>query len=149
MDDPTTPIKKSNKPHGVGGPVENNYAEKHGGAAALKAIEDEKPFTSLAAARECEVREAFEAHGAGAVIVRNAIRLQTVSELYYDAITAAAQAHDQAKLEAALKVWGWVTNSAVRAWDLVRREIKQDDRVALTRQVLDAIKQVGQDDPNE
>lgn len=140
-DDPTN-VKENSESE----PKKSSNALKHGGAAAVKALERGQPFTSLAADREKDVRETYETQGAAAVIVRNAIRLQTVSELYYDAITAAAQAHDQEKLEGALKVWGWVTNSAVRAWDLVRREIKKDDQVALTRQVIDAIKQV-QDEP--
>ena len=123
-----------------------DYNEKHGGAGALKKVTRGIEFSGIAAAKEFEVRADYETQGPGAVILRNAVRLQVVSELYYDAIAKAAQDHDQAKLESALKVWGWVTNSSVRAWDLVRREMKGSDQAAMTKTVLDAIK-AAQNDP--
>jgi hypothetical protein len=133
----------------MAGSQDNQNAEKHGGAGALDAIENRRPFSGLAEIQEKAVRAAFEDGGATPMIVTNAVRMQTVSDLYFAAFIAAAQNNDLAKMESALKVFGWVTNSAIRAWDLVRREVGHDEREAMARKVLDAIKQVKNDDDSK
>jgi len=108
---------------------DNKNAQTHGGGAALEKIRFNAPFTGLAEAREIEVMDEYDHKGPGAVILRNAIRLQVVSDLYYDAIKKAAQDNDPEALQTALNTWGSVTNSAIRAMDLVRRALKKDQAI--------------------
>jgi hypothetical protein len=93
----------------------------------LKAIEAKADFTGLAAAAEIEVEDRLAMGGIEGELARDAKRLQVVSDLYYDAFTKAMQDQAHDKATGYLKVWAWVTNSAVRAWETAKKHKKQDD----------------------
>ncbi len=93
----------------------------HGEQGALKAIRHNKPFSGLAKIAEGEIEKRLQMEGIEGELVRDAKRLQTVSDLYFDAFAKAMQDGDHEKATGYLKVWGWVTNSAVRSWELVRK----------------------------
>jgi len=94
---------------------------KHGGAGALKAVRLGKPFSGLALQAQSEVKDRLAMEGVEGELSRNAERLQVVSDLYFDAFAKAMQDGDHETATSYLRVWGWVTNSAVRTWDRVRK----------------------------
>jgi hypothetical protein len=101
-------------------------ALKHGGAAAERALSTGDDFTGLARETEKQVTAELEAEGIEALVRRDAIRLQTVSDLYYQAILGAA---DMDRLDVLVKRWGWIQASTLRAWQQVHElEKKQSKR---------------------
>lgn len=112
----------------------------HGGQGALKAIRQGKPFSGLAKIAEGDVEARLQLEGIEGELVRDAKRIQTVSDLYYNAFVKAMQDGDIDKATTYLKVWGWVTNSAVRSWELVRK-IKPKDHEADVIKIIDQYRQ--------
>lgn len=102
-------------------------AAVHGGAGALKAREQGRPFAGLAAERAHEIGLQLATSGPDEFIRQNAISLQTVADLYLDAIKKASEANDQVKIDSYVKVWGWIASSALRAWLEVRKIARRDD----------------------
>jgi len=96
-------------------------ATQHGGAGALKAREQGHPFAGLAAIRAQEIGLQLEQTGPDAFIKQNAVSLQTISDLYLDAIKKASENGDQVKIDSYVKVWGWLVSSALRAMLEVRK----------------------------
>lgn len=94
-------------------------AEKHGGSAAIARIHDGAPFTGMAAAAQGEVEARLETEGTNAVIRLNAIRNQTVVDLYWAAIVKAAEAGDIDLLDRYVARYGWLSGVAGRGWDQV------------------------------
>jgi hypothetical protein len=60
----------------------NQAALKHGGAGAVKALQLGLPFEGLAEQVEQVVYDELETQGRIAMVRKNAVRLQTASELY-------------------------------------------------------------------
>lgn len=62
------------------------------------------------------VEQELETDGAGALARRSAVRLQAVADLYFSLIE---QTQDAGRLDQLVKRWGWIQNSAMRAWQTV------------------------------
>jgi hypothetical protein len=116
----------------------NDAAQKHGGAGAVRALAKGEPFSALAAEQEQQVKSEYTTGGEGALLKRNATRLQTAADLYYQAVIGAESAE---AMTSYLKVWVWLTNSTVRAWEAVGRA-KESDRDINAIDVINAIKAV-------
>jgi hypothetical protein len=95
----------------------NQNRLKHGAGAGEVALTKGEDFAGLAAQQEQAVREEAETAGIPSIVRRGATRLQTVADLYYAAILAAT---DIDKLDALVKRYGWIQNSALRAWAQVQ-----------------------------
>ena len=103
----------------------NQNATKTGAEAGIKRLADGKPFTSgLAIDAQRNVEARLEVEGLEAIVNQNAIRAQTVLELYWTAIQAAADAGDLAKLDAYTARWGWLCGVTLRAWAQVKADRK-------------------------
>lgn len=112
-------------------------ATKHGGAGAYKKIQKGEPFVGLARIAEAGVEERLVDAGVEGEIMRGAKRLQVVSDLYYEAFISALQAKETDKATAYLKVWAWVHNSAIRAWEATRKHKKPDNSEAEYQKIID------------
>jgi hypothetical protein len=115
----------------------NNHAEKHGGAGALQKIQRGEPFTGLAVEAERQVKADLLDVGAAGMVKQQAIRLQTVASCYYGAILACQNVEEMAAL---IKVWGWVANSALRAWQAVEVAEKNAGKGVSIVDVLQSIR---------
>jgi hypothetical protein len=100
----------------------NQLRTKHGGAGALKRITADKPLVGLAREAELSVYDELEERGRYALVVRNAARLQAACDLYWDAVSKAAQDGDLDALDRYVKRYGWLASSSLRAWAQVRNE---------------------------
>jgi hypothetical protein len=123
----------------------NQSAFKHGREAAIKRLEDGRPLTGPAAEAQLSVKEDFEAMGATAMLQEQVERIHAVSRLYFDAFLTAIQAGDLAQADAFAARFGWLANSSVRAWEIVRKA--SDGKGARIGQVLDAYRKQETDDP--
>lgn len=112
----------------------NQNAVKHGGAGAMNAIQNNRDFTGLAKDALDDVESRIGLNGVQGELVRNASRLQAVSDLYFAAWSKVVQDGDIEKITSFLKVWNWTTNSAQRAWQAVAKVMKPD----AIKDVLDA-----------
>jgi hypothetical protein len=121
----------------------NQNALVHGGAAADKKISHGEPLTGIAADAQASVRADYESGGASSMVKENAERLQAASRLYWDAITAAAQAGDIKSLDTYVARFGWLASKALLAWAEVKRQDKtRGDKAGF---ILDAIKEAEND----
>ena len=98
----------------------------HGGAAADRAITKGAPFTGLATVRQDEVIAELENDGLESIVERNAIRLQTAADLYYNALIKAAQDGNEKQFDSYIGRFGWLTAKTLLAW----REVKQNRKKA-------------------
>jgi hypothetical protein len=62
------------------------------------------------------VEQELETDGAGALARRSAVRLQAVADMYFQLIEGT---QDAGRLDVLVKRWGWIQNSAMRAWQAV------------------------------
>lgn len=108
----------------------------HGGAAGVRAIQQNREFTGLAKAAYSDVETRLDTSGIEGELLRDAKRLQTVSDLYYSAFVKAIESGDHEKAGAVLKVWTWIHNSTVRAWELVRK-IKPTDNMTEANKIIE------------
>jgi hypothetical protein len=115
----------------------NQNAVKHGGAGALRRIQKREPFLGLARVAQGEVEGRLLEAGIEGELMRDAVRLQVVSDLYYEAFTKAMQDQDFSQATTYLKVWGWVHNSAIRAWEATRKHKKPDNGEAEYQKLID------------
>lgn len=100
----------------------------------MDAIQNNREFTGLAKEAMDDVENRVNLHGVEGELVRNASRLQAVSDLYFAAWSKVVQDGDIDKITSFLKVWNWTTNSAQRAWQAVAKVMKPDAIIG----VLDA-----------
>ena len=105
-------------------PVKRVRKPVHGGAQAVKAITRGAEFTGVPEMRETEVRKELADQGRPAIVERNAVRLQTAADLYFDATVKAMQDGDMYKADGYIKVYGWLASAALRAWGAVQVEEK-------------------------
>ena len=119
---------------------------KHGGAGALKKIQQGEPFVGLARIAENEVEERLLAGGIEAELLRDAKRLQVVSDLYYEAFLKAMQEREFDQATSYLKVWGWIHNSSIRAWEAARKAKKTDNSGDAYKQLIDLYRPKKEDD---
>lgn len=114
----------------------NQNAIKHGGAGALRRIAEGKELIGLAATAQAEVQVRVAEHGVDGELRRNAERWQAATDLYYNALMAALQGGDVDRATGLLAKWGWGTNSAIRAWNVVKQSEKTKDNTGI---VIDAL----------
>ncbi len=69
----------------------NQSAVKHGAEGALRRRNEGKPFIGLAAEEEKAVLSDLQEMGIAEMVKRDAIRLQTITNLYYAAVQKAAE----------------------------------------------------------
>ena len=112
--------------------------QKHGAAGAERALATGANFTGMAAAAEQSVRYEVETAGVSSIMRRDAIRLQTVADLLYQAILGADTLE---KLDALIKRYGWIAAHALRAWQMVKTEEQAAGKGVSVSDVLDAIRQ--------
>ena len=108
------------------------YGTVHGGRGAIKRIQEGKPMVGLAKIAQDDVLDRLAADGVEGELQRNAIRLQVVSDLYFAALTKVLQDGDHEKATEYLSKWGWITNSAVRAWQVAMKMQPKDDGKDIT-----------------
>lgn len=94
----------------------NQHAIKHGGEGAIRRISEGKPFLGLAADTEKTVTADLAEMGIEELVRRDAIRLQTVSDLYYAALLKAAESGDLAAFDRYVARFGWLAGVTLRAW---------------------------------
>lgn len=117
--------------------IDNQNAVKHGGAGALRRIQANEPFAGLARIAQGEVEGRLLDAGVEGELMRDAVRLQVVSDLYYEAFAKAMQDQDFPLATTYLKVWGWVHNSAIRAWEATRKHKKPDNGEEEYKKLID------------
>lgn len=103
------------------------FQDEHGGAGAVRSIQQGRPFRGLAAQEEAQVIEDLESLGRVALVKENAVRLQTATRLYWGAVQKAADDGDLKKLDSFIARFGWLAGSALRAWAQVKAEGGDDD----------------------
>lgn len=132
-----TERKPKRRPDGTFQPGENARL-KHGGAAAVQQLAHGEPLTGLAAEAEAAVTAELEAEGRYALVVRNARRLQAAADLYWNAVSAAAERQDLDALDSYVARFGWLSASALRAWAQARQEAPDGHADALEVAALEA-----------
>ncbi len=95
--------------------TDNQHATKHGGEGALRRMNQGKPFIGLAADEERRVIAEVAAGGYDPLVKRNAISLQTITDLYRDAVFKAAEAGDLAAFDRYVARYGWLSGVTLRA----------------------------------
>jgi len=127
----------------------NQNATKHGGAGALRRIQAHEPFAGLARIAQGEVEIRLQDAGVEGELFRDAVRLQVVSDLYYEAFAKAMQDQDFPQATGYLKVWGWVHNSAIRAWEATRKAKKADNSGEAYKTLIDLYRVKKEDDASD
>jgi hypothetical protein len=120
--------KKTHRGEGGGGPVGNSKATIHGGAGALKRLREGQDFIGMAHDTQERIKAELIASGPGELIRRDAMGLQTCTDLYFDAIIAAFEKGELDQANAYIKVYGWLVSSSLRAWLAVRAIDKEGSR---------------------
>ena len=96
----------------------------HGGGAARAALSKGAPFTGMANARQDEVIAELENGGLESIVERNAIRLQTAADLYFDALVKAANDGNEEKIDSYVRSFGWLSGKVIVAWEAVKKNRK-------------------------
>ena len=104
----------------TGAPVGNQNSAVTGHRGAERALEKGAPFRGLALVKEAEVEAELELDGVDALLVRDAVRLQTVTDLYYDAILCASSRGNLKTLDRYLTRHASLTARAMAAWETIR-----------------------------
>ena len=117
-----------------GAPTGNKNAEKHGGESAVRDLVAGTPLRGPAREAELAVIDELDAQGRYELVRRNAVRLQACADLFWHAITGAAERQDLSELDKYIKRFGWLTGASLRAWAQVKEEEPENDAI-----VLDAI----------
>jgi hypothetical protein len=102
----------------------NQHNLKHGGEGAIRRISQGQPFLGIALDQEQAVTKRLEAEGLEALVQENAIRLQTATDLYYQAVLKAAQDGDTAAFDRFIARYGWIASVTLRAWAQVKQDRK-------------------------
>ena len=115
------------------GQTGNQKATKHGAEGAIRRISEGQPFLGIALDTQKDVEARLEGEGLEAIVQANAIRLQTATDLYYQAVLKAAQDGDTAAFDRFIARYGWIAGVTLRAWAQVKADRKgkggQIDRV--------------------
>lgn len=104
---------------------DGQFKDKHGGAGAVKAIRRNTDFRGLAAGHETEVRAELQAEGRASIVERNAIRLQTAADLYFEAVIKAFQDGELDRADSYIRQYGWLAGAALRAWAQLKGESRE------------------------
>ena len=104
--------------------IANQQAVKHGGEGAIRRISEGKPFLGIALDQQRAVTERLETEGLEVIVQENAIRLQTATDLYYQAVLKAAQDGDTGAFDRFIARYGWIAGVTLRAWAQVKQDRK-------------------------
>jgi len=118
-------------PRDSGGQPENTNALRHGGAAAVKAIQQNEPLTGPARDAELQVYETLETAGRYSLVRRTAARLQAACDIYWGAVSKAAEDGDLVRLDSYIARFGWLAGASLRAWAQVKEEEKDASNAML------------------
>ena len=117
-------------------------AVKHGAGAGEVAITKGADFSGMAQEEQARVMAELEMEGIDAIMRRDAIRYQTVSDLYFAAILGCT---DIERLDMYVRRWGWITGHAMRAW----RDVKDAEKAAGVKDVTEVLKALRSGDDAE
>jgi hypothetical protein len=123
----------------------NQAALKHGGAGAELRVRRGEPLVGIAREAELAVYDELEQGGRYALIVRNAARVQSCADLYWNAVSKAAEDQDLEMLDRYVKRFGWLSGVALRAWAQVKAEEAVDDAGAVIVDAIASAREVGGD----
>ncbi len=96
----------------------NKNAYKHGAGAAERALTTGEPLKDQAALVEQNVENELAQDGVDTLLKRGAIRLQAVADMYFAAMLTT---QDLGRLDQLAARWGWLQNSAYRAWTALKQ----------------------------
>ncbi len=116
---------------------DNQNAVKHGGAGAIKRLTTGQPFIGMA--HDAEVQEEYKTDGPGAPELRDAQRLQAAAELYWNAVSKAAEAGDLQAIDKYIQRYGWLASLALRAWTEIRKREKNENRRDLSASIIEVV----------
>ncbi len=97
----------------------NQNAIKHGAEGAIRRISEGKPFIGLAKDEQKAVEAELQANGQAEIVKRDAIRLQSCLNLYFNAVEKAAADGDLAAFDRYISRFGWLSGVTLRAWSQV------------------------------
>jgi hypothetical protein len=119
----------------------NQNATKYGGEGAIKRISSGKPFIGMAKDEQKAVETELQEKGLEEIVKVDAIRLQSVLNMYFFAIEKAAIDGDLESFDRFVARFGWLSGVALRAWDQVKQQQKDagKGKVSIV-DVLDAFK---------
>ena len=109
-------------------------SKTHGAYSYLSRSAENRPLSADIAQVEAAVVADAEENGAISQVQRQAVRLQTAAELLWRHMQGNPE-----QFKSYLKSWGWLSNSAIRAWrelESLRRSAAVDD--VATNRVLEA-----------
>ena len=112
----------------------NQKSVIHGGAGAERRLTTGQPLIGVARETEVRVSEELNVEGLASLYRARCIRLQTVADLYYQAILGA---EDMTTLDRYVNRFGWIQASALRAFIELRKLEKEN--ADLTSRVLEAV----------
>lgn len=115
-------VQKATGKRKTGAPLGNTNRQIHGGAAALEAFRQGKPFSGLAAEVERGVRADLAEGGQPGMTVEIAVGLHTVMRLYWSALSKVAGDGDLKAFDLYSQRYGWLAGAAGRHWELVRKQ---------------------------
>ena len=120
-------------------------AVKHGGAGAIKRITTGQPFIGIAHEAEVQVQDEYKSMGPGALELRDAQRLQAAADLYWNAVSKAAELGDLQAIDRYIQRYGWLASLALRAWTEIRKREKSENRRDLSTTIIEAVNKHEQD----
>lgn len=94
----------------------------HGGRAGREALTTGEEFTGPAKEAELAVKNELATDGRLALVLRGAIRLQAVADLYFAALIDAGERNDQVRLNSYVKTFTYIQSKALLAWQQVKAE---------------------------
>jgi hypothetical protein len=102
---------------------------RHGGEGAIRRVAENKEFIGLAREEQWAVEGEFQDAGQAALVRKNAMRLQTGLNLYWNAVEKAAADGDLAAFDRYIARYGWLSGVTLRAW----AQVAQDEQKAARR----------------
>jgi hypothetical protein len=118
---------------------DNQNAVKHGGAGAIKRLTTGKSFIGIARDAEIQVQNEYKIDGPGALELRDAQRLQAAADLYWNAVSKAAENGDLQAIDKYIQRYGWLASLALRAWTEIRKLEKSENRRDLSTTIIEAV----------
>lgn len=115
----------------------------HGSGAAEVAVTKNEPFTGMALEASRIVQDELTELGPVGMARRDAIRLETVASMYFGLIQGCT---DTETLDKYIKRWGWIQNSALRAWQYLAQLEREVNRGVSAVEVLESVKRMVEDD---
>ena len=117
----------------------NQNAVKHGGAGAIKRITTGQPFIGMAYDAEVQVQDEYKTDGPGALELRNAQRLQAAADLYWNAVSKAAESGDLQTIDKYIQRYGWLASLSLRAWTEIRKRERNENRRDLGASIIEVV----------